>query len=308
MDEGSSPVDARELYEALLGHDGPGVFGTVVAPWLASAGAGYRTWLARATEWLCQEGSDGPAGLRNEVSWELYALSRVSDVLLLAHQPPPDAVVDAAWAHSPHAPAHSRSFDGWPAISLDQYLHLFTGLGLVPFREAGPFDPFLHEIVEVEQAEDPEQAVRVTGTVWPGLWLGPLLFSRAGVRVRAGARHAERGVADRSPLYWTFLRRHRPTVDLSQGWGGNSRWRTGFRLDHRTPTGRRVNADGHQDMEAEEGNLDPSDALLTPAERQQLVRNRCLLRTPHDVAALAASDVSWALNFFPFNWRLPSSP
>ncbi|MER5851332.1 hypothetical protein ABT126_31005 [Streptomyces sp. NPDC002012] len=80
------------------------------------------------------------------------------------------------------------------------------------------FDSFLHEIVDVEQADDPHAPIRITQIVWPGLMLGQLLFSRAGVRVRAGANHAQCGVADRPPLYWTYLRRHRSTVDLSHGW------------------------------------------------------------------------------------------
>ncbi|MGW2838830.1 hypothetical protein ACWCWD_13640 [Streptomyces sp. NPDC001493] len=298
MDEGLPPADARELYEALRDHHGPDAFGAVVAPWLARATAvGHRAWLARAAESLSQEYSSQPGDLRMELGWELYALSRVSDLLLLPHQPPPDAGDETPRAR------RMRTLDQQSALGPAQYLQLFTGLGLVPFQETGPFDPFLHEIVEVEQAEDPEEPVRVTGTVWPGLWLGPLLFSRAGVRVRAGARHAERGVADRSPLYWTFLRRHRPTVDLSQGWGGNSQWRTGFRLDHRTSTGRRVNADGRQDIDAPE-NLDPSEALLTPSERRQLLINRCLLRTPENAAALA-SYTSWEMDFYPYGWRLP---
>ncbi|MFF7362129.1 hypothetical protein [Streptomyces sp. NPDC008125] len=102
-----------------------------------------------------------------------------------------------------------------------------------PLRRAGLFDPFLHQIVEVEQADAPDERVRRTGRVWPGLWLGPLLFSRAGVRVRAGAWHAaarQRGVADRSPLCRTFLRRYQPPVDLSRGWGSNAQWPTWFRL------------------------------------------------------------------------------
>ncbi|WP_328718311.1 hypothetical protein OHT52_01780 [Streptomyces sp. NBC_00247] len=301
MDEEATSVDARDLYQELLGHGGPNAFGAVVAPWLARGAADYPAWLATAADSLCREDFDGPADLRNAMSWELYALSRVSDMLLLAHQPPADPGIEAPWAR------RSRSLDGWPALGLEQYLRLFTDLGLKPFRPTGPFDPFLHEIVEVEQAEDPEEAVRVTGTVWPGLWLGPLLFSRAGVRVRAGARHAERGVADRSPLYWTFLRRHRPTVDLSQGWGSNSQWRTDFRLDHRTPTGRRVNADGRRDLDDGGANPDPCEALLTPAERRQLLSSRCLLRTPENVAALTAADASWAVDFFPYDWRLPSS-
>lgn len=186
MDEEQQPISARELFLALRDHEGPDAFGAVVTPWLARAVVGYPAWLAKAAESLCREDFDGSATLHEDMSWELYALSRVSDVLLLAHQPPYEAGGEAPWAHRLHL------LDQWPALGLDQYLHLFTGLGLSPFQETGMFDPFLHEIVEVEQAEDPEEPVRVTEVAWPGLWLGPLLFSRAGVRVRAGARHAER--------------------------------------------------------------------------------------------------------------------
>jgi hypothetical protein len=94
---------------------------------------------------------------------------------------------------------------------------------------AADFDPFFHEIVAVEQDDDPEAPVRITGTLWPGLMLGDMLFSRAGVRVRAGARHAEAGIADRSVLHEVFLRRYRATSDLSLGWGTNSQWKTDFR-------------------------------------------------------------------------------
>jgi hypothetical protein len=300
MDEVEQPISARELFWALRDHEGPDAFGAVVTPWLARAVVGYPAWLANAAELLCREPFDGPAMLREDMSWELYALSRISDVLLLAHQPPPEAGGEAPWAHQLHP------LGQWPGLGLEQYLHLFTSLGLVPFQEADTFDPFLHEIVEVEQAEDPEEPIRVTEVAWPGLWLGPLLFNRAGVRVRAGARHAERGVADRSPLYWAFLRRHRPTVDRSHGWGHNSQWRTDFRLDYRTPTGGRVNADGYQDIDNAEGDLSPDEELLTSAERRELVRNRSLLRTPENVAALATLK-SWQTEFYPWEWLLPPS-
>ncbi|MFD0531918.1 hypothetical protein ACFQ1I_43790 [Kitasatospora arboriphila] len=58
---------------------------------------------------------------------------------------------------------------------------------MTPFHGGG-FDPFLHEIVEVEQADDPAAPIEVTEVLWPGLMLGELLFSRAGVRVRAAPR------------------------------------------------------------------------------------------------------------------------
>jgi hypothetical protein len=99
---------------------------------------------------------------------------------------------------------------------MGEYLDLFTSLGMTPGYDTA-FDPFLHEIVEVEQDDDPSAPIQVEEVLWPSLMLGQMLFNRAGVRVRAGALYAQHGVADRSQIYWTFLRRHRPTVDLSHG-------------------------------------------------------------------------------------------
>ena len=129
--------------------------------------------------------------------------------------------------------------------------------------------------------------VTVTELVWPVLMLGQLVFSRAGVKVRAGIDHAERGVADRSPLYWTFLRRHRPPIDRSLGWGHNSQWATDFRRDYRiSDTTCLLNVDVRGDIDAN----DPADGdlmpLLTGPERRALVRHRSLLRTPGNRAAL----------------------
>ncbi|MEW1691393.1 hypothetical protein ACIQOF_07215 [Streptomyces sp. NPDC091265] len=299
MDQGQQSIYARELFTSLRDHVGHDPYAAVVVPWLSRAEVGYRGRLADATDRLCRETFDGPATVRADLSWELYALSRVSDVLLLPFQPPAATAEEAPWARRVHP------LDQRPGLDMTQYLQIFTQLGLAPFDETGTFDPFLHEVVEVEQAEDPDEPARVTGLVWPGLWLGRLLFSRAGVRIRAGVHHAERGVADRSPLYWTFVRRHRPTVDLSHGWGHNSQWRTEFRLDYRTETGELVNADGCEDIDANE-DVDFPSALLTPEERRHLVRNRCLLRTPVNASALAATS-SWEMELFPFDWRLPAS-
>jgi hypothetical protein len=300
MDQEPRSTTARELFEALRDHAGPDAYAAVVAPWLDRATGTYGTQLAEAGDRLCRETFDGPTTVQEELSWELYALSRVSDVLLLAFQPAGGPMEGMPWAHRLHAP------DRWPRVEMAQYLRLFTRLGMASFDGTTEFDAFLHEIVEVEQAEDPDEPIRITELVWPGLWLGPLLFSRAGVRIRAGANHAEHGVADRSPLYWTFLRRHRPTVDLSHGWGHNSQWRTDFRLDHRLPVGARINADGYADIDTE-AELDPTGAaLLTPEERRQLLVHRCLVRTPSNAAAMGTTP-SWATEFFPFHWQLPAS-
>ncbi|MFJ7246228.1 hypothetical protein ACIQWA_16450 [Kitasatospora sp. NPDC098652] len=268
-------MNARALYEALLDTDGP--YDEVIAPWLDQAAtADYRAHLHLAathrTHWWTED---------KDLLQELYALSRVSDYLLLDPQLPP-------------------------------HLHLFTALGMTPVAEQHPFDPFLHEITEVEQAEDRDSPIEILEVRHPGLMLGELLFSRAGVRVRAGAAHAERGVADRWPLFWTHRRAHRPTRDLSQGWGGNSQWRTDFRLDYRTADGDLLNVaedapiDGRPDLDPNAyGNLGPDERLLTPAERRELLRHRTLLRTP---ATPAETGPAWAAELWPFEWRLPPTP
>ncbi|WP_328869051.1 hypothetical protein OHT76_02535 [Streptomyces sp. NBC_00287] len=289
METDNTWVHARELFHALADHEGPGAFTAVVEPWLRRAEAGYVGVLGEGVGMLPRSSGEDLDERCGDLLWELYALSRVSDVLLLSFQPRPDQGPDP--------------LDGWPSVTPAQYRELFSRLGMTPFEEAAVFDPFLHEIVEVEQAEDPDEPISVTEVVWPRLRHGDVLFSRAGVRVRAGVRHAERGVADRSPLYWTYLRRHRPTVDLSQGWGHNSQWRTDFRVDVRTPEGDHVNVCERGDIDAV--SEDSVDALLTHAERRELLRHRCLVRMPDNAAALADMAERWPEYHFPFEWRLP---
>lgn len=84
-------------------------------------------------------------------------------------------------------------------------------------------------------------------------------------------------------------------MDLSQGWGSNSQWRTGFRLDYRTPAGDRHPA-----------NLGHEERLLTSGERRELLRHRCVLRAPEAADALAGSP-SWEQDLMPFDWRLPNA-
>lgn len=298
MTEYDGWLPARFLFREMVEHAGPQACAKAVAPWLKRAQGAYSDALMAGAELLCGPTTEGDEERRTELRWELYALSRVSDVLLLPFQPPLDLPGDTPYAHTLHP------LERFPALPMEQYLELFTGLGMAPFEDARAFDPFLHEIVDVEQAESPDEPIRITEVVWPGLWLGPLLFSRAGVRVRAGVRHAERGVADRSPLYWAFLRRHRPTVDLSQGWGHNSQWRTEFRVDHCTPAGECLNAGGPVALDGAEAVDDEHTALLTAAERRELLRHRCLIRMPAHAAGTDGAGEE-QVEFWPFDWRIP---
>lgn len=268
---------SRRLYRTLREYDSNRAFDDLIAPWLAEGREAYRAQL----EPLATFGRVASNPDRGTQYWLAipYALSRVSDILLLDFQPEPDPEAERPWAHTLHLVGES-----WPTVTREQYLDLFTALGMTPVTDTR-FDPFLHEIVPVEQAEDPDTPISVTDLVWPGLMLGQLMFARAGVRVRAGAHHAQHGVADRSPLYATFLRRHRPTLDPSLGWGHNSQWDTDFRRDYRTDAAVYLNIDATGDIDTPT----PGDceALLTATERRDLLRHRCLLRVPQAAQALS---------------------
>lgn len=176
-------VDARELYEALAWYEGMEPYQTIVVPWLDRAEDGYRAWLATVAEdgsWWAEKETE-PDG--QELVWELYALHRVSDRLLLTFQPSSD---------EPGSP------DPRPLLSEREYLDVFTSLGMTLFEDGDAFDPFLHEIVEVEQADDPHAPIEITEVLWPGLMLGQLLFNQAGVRIRM--RRRARAARRRGPL------------------------------------------------------------------------------------------------------------
>ncbi|MEV4349662.1 hypothetical protein AB0J83_34825 [Actinoplanes sp. NPDC049596] len=266
----SSP---REIFHALQSRPDPGL----LAAWDRAPVRDLLAPLATYGGWRRETYVFG------DLLEQAYALSRLSDVLLLGFQPPLPAGATVPYAHTLHLDAD------WPRITVDQYLSTFAALGLTPIPPA-PFDPFFHEIVAVEQTADPASPIEIVEVVWPGLLLGDLLFSRSGVRIRAGAHNAVAGVADRSTLHDVFLRRHRDTSDGSFGWGHNSQWKTDFRRDYLTPDTYHFNVDA--DFNLDDG-IDPSapDADALHAARlnggfdplddlRTLIRHRCLVRPP----------------------------
>jgi len=237
---------ARELFDDLREYSGSTAFRDVLVPWTERRGqmiVELMAPLARYGDWH-----------REEYCWadpleQAYALSRVSDVLLLGFQPSLPAGAQRPWAHDLHLDIP------WPIVTLDEYRTFCTDLGMTLVDEPD-YDPFLHEIVTVEQADDPGSPVEILESLWPAVMNGELLFSRSGIRVRGGAQHVVAGVADRSPLDDVFLRRYRATHDGSLGWGHNSQWKTDFRRDYRTATADHLNVDGELDLDEASG-FDP---------------------------------------------------
>ncbi|RFS82052.1 hypothetical protein D0T12_27765 [Actinomadura spongiicola] len=228
---------------------------------------------------------------------KLYALSRVSDQLIESFCPegvPPRgfgvtggrAVIEGSVTHRIRGGAGAEGAPGWigprrldPA-GRDVYTRFLTGIGLTPFEHAEAFSPFHHEIFAVVQ--DPAAtSVILEEVLWPGFWFGDLLFSRAGVRVRAPRHLVDASVATSSTLYFTFCRVPRPTNDMSHGWGSNSQWRTSFPRFYSDADGLHLNWDGEVDIGADPP-VRPADMLDDPApldERRELLLHRCFVRS-----------------------------
>ena len=218
---------------------------------------------------------------------QLYALSRVNDLFLWWCSPSEDnawklgLLSDRAAAQNDHA-------------------QFAAAVGMA---QASPADfcPSRHEIVSVEPASDPDHPIEIVETYWLGLMAGPLVFARAGVRVRAGRRHVDPDVAMSAPLFWAYCRRGRPTQDLSDGWGSNSQWSTLPRCDYLMGDTVYLNvleAEKHDSM-AEEIILDDSSTSDDPAPgTPEFVRLRdelLLHRTPITIATTNSADL-WPYN------------
>jgi hypothetical protein len=250
------PDVGRELFESIHSFDGGSLYWQLLAPWV-DAHLEVRAWLEA---FAARPGNPVPPATQDEL-WELYALSRVSQTLLLRFQ--------------------SGRADGtdWqpPPLTLAEYTAFFTALGFTETGDA-PFSPFHHEILAVEQSADDTTSISVLDLVWPGLQLGDMVFSRAGVRVTGGRKWIDKPIAETSTLYWAHRRKNRPYQDESHGWGSNSQWRTHFRRDYRIGGRFHFNADGRHEIG------EAMDDGLTPAERTELVMHRCFVTTtnPHD--------------------------
>lgn len=253
----SDQLPYRRLYDEMLSYDGGAMYDDLLRPWL-EASDGERRWLDALR---ARRGRPVPQ-VSQEESWRLYALSRIVDLLQLSFAPR----------------VESRDWNVVP-IGRDEHASFMAGLGLEPADRAD-FHPFHHEIVTVDEEADEGALPKLVQIYWPGYMLGPLLVTRAGVRVAAGKQHLRKEIAERSTLYWAHARNHRPTEDLGRGWGGNSQWRTTFRLDYLL--------DGviHYNVGASARGGGGGDEL-DEAERTELLRHRCF------VTCTGRSDDRW---------------
>lgn len=264
-----------ELYQSLLGYGGPDASADVLEPWLLKniKENSVQQWIGdfyQRTNNYCAVNHWVAA--TEEDLWHLYALSRVTSLLLLRFQ---------------SGRADGTDYPG-PAISIEGFQRFHRQLGFT-LTEADDFHPFFHEIVTVVPAQNTESPAHLTDCIWPCLMLGDMQFCRAGVVVTAGAAYMEKGIAEASKLYWTHRRKNRPYHDLSHGWGHNSQWNTAFRRDYRTSKQYYFNVDGR---------LSLNDSVcavedITLSAMTELVRHRCMVQTDVGERELFPYDYSY---------------
>jgi hypothetical protein len=245
----------RELYDLLMDYEGDNLYEAVLQPWTAKA----QTAVSAFAQFQTMSRYDTKSDEFVLPIWNLYALSRVNDYLLL--------------------PFQNDEREGWagPAVSVEQYLEFFIDLGFTPIVSTR-FSAFRHEIVRVQPSQDEAAPISVVEVLWPGLMFGNMLVSRSGIVASGGASNLVTGVADGSTLYFTHRRLHRKTSDLSMGWGSNSQWRTTFRRDYECQGKRIYNIDGEHSLNRVPSSSEDRDNL-TIDERIELCRNRCFLVT-----------------------------
>ena len=279
------PEEARNLFKAINDPDIPPerIFDDVLAPAM-SAWGGFLAQYARYRRLATAPPFPDGAHRWLDDSCTLYALSRVFEWLTIGIQ-------DRAGLGR-HDPAWPRPGD-FAALSREELVGFFGAFGMEPMAALGVYYPFFHEAAAVVRDPALGDAALVEEELWPGLWFGDLVFARAGVRVRCGpGAPLDSAIAARSTLYFAWTRVHRPTCDLSDGWGSNSQWSTDFRRDYRDGAWLHYNVDGPVRLTGDAILLPPppderSDAEedaalcgdLTPAERVELLTHRGFART-----------------------------
>jgi len=208
-----------------------------------------------------------PLSVADEISYELFALGVVNDHLRMPLK-----------------------------LAAGEYKEFFEALGFEHYEPA-QFSPMTCEIVGVSNAAKPESGIELFGNFWPGLRFGEMIFSRGAKIVSCHPSHGiTAGVADKSVMYFTNYRLNRPTSDLSDGWGSNSRWRTNFYRNYQVDGLDLYNVDGIVDLASNPRKLRIEDELslgdLSVDEEREALMHRCFVHTQK-------TDEYW-----PYSWRL----
>lgn len=214
----------RDLYEKVLDYEGENIFSEILNLWVEDNN--YEDYLNQLSKIIS---NDSCPNFPIEDSWELYALSRVLDILTLIFQPNKKAD-GSAWLG--------------PELTLAEYIKFIERLGLKVI-DLAEYTPFYYEIF---QAVTGGVNFQISETIFPPVMLKNLLIKRGGVIVTVNPMNFDFDVINNSTIYWAFRRKNRKYADLSHGWGSNSQWRTSFRFDFDQGSYYLYNSEGKIDL------------------------------------------------------------
>jgi hypothetical protein len=217
-------LSIRDLFEEILNYDGDNIFSEVLNLWVEENS--YETYLGGLSKFVSP---DQTLNFPIDDSWELYALSRVLDILTLRFQP-------------------NKKADGseWvgPLLTLADYIKFIEALGL-KIVSLAEYKPFYYEIFE---AIPGKVNFQVSEIIFPPVMLENLLIKRGGSIITLNPLNFDLETVNDSTIYWAYRRKNRKYEDLSHGWGSNSQWRTSFRFDYDYPDYYLYNAEGEIDL------------------------------------------------------------
>ena len=216
-------ISIRDLYFKILGFEGKKLYESVLKNWVFDNE--YSNYLSNISNKLQIDKTN----LSQEDIWELYALTRVLDILTLQFQTNNNAD-GSDWLGS--------------QLSISEYIEFATLIGL-DITTPKLFNTFDCEIIEIQAGKIDFQ---ISECFFPAVKLKNLMIKRAGMRISLNPANYNLTLINNASIYWTFRRKNRKYLDLSQSWGSNSQWRTDLRLDIETNNSFIYNQKGKFDL------------------------------------------------------------
>ncbi|MCG7219362.1 hypothetical protein [Acinetobacter sp. AG3] len=256
-------------FETILDFKAEDFFESVIKKWIVEND--YKNYISNISNKISGRKNE----LLQEDIWELYALSRVLDLLTLPFQTDNDAD-DSDWKG--------------PRITVAEYIEFNNLLGLeitTPFS----FKPFNCEIIEAQIGMNDFEIIECN---FPAVKLNNLMIKKAGVKILLNPDKFNLNLINKASIYWAFRRKNRKYFDLSQGWGSNSQWRTDLRLDIETENSYIYNVTGRFNLNS------PTIELTEELNQQDLELNEAVELTVFRHFMKCTKDDS---DLFPYYFR-----
>ncbi|MDL2302874.1 hypothetical protein LJC28_00590 [Dysgonomonas sp. OttesenSCG-928-D17] len=165
----------RNLYERIIEYNGEKLYDDILIPWINNNN--YKEYL-KNIEGLLLENKD----IAIEDSWELYALSRVLDIMTLRFQL--------------NNKADGNNWLG-PELKLKEYENFINLLGLT-LKENIEYNSFYCEIIN---AIDGNDDFKIIENYHPPIILGNLLIKKGGVKITLNTQKYNLSIINNSTLY-----------------------------------------------------------------------------------------------------------